>query len=101
MDPKSENFICPGNIYRLLAVLHPGILGWVAWFKLGFKALICAYMQLYLPFTFIRGTLAEWHLKGIKSPIWFMNEAFTFATMFAALASVCNLFQNKCANSNT
>jgi len=99
LDPESEDFIAPGNIYRLLAVLHPGVIGHAAWVKYASKALICAYMQLFLPYSIIKGTLKQWEFVGIKSPVWFAMNAGVFATMFAALGSLCNLFQGKCAES--
>lgn len=99
MDPKSPDFICPGNIYRLLAVLHPGKIGYMRWGKFAVKAGICAYMQLYIPFKIAKGTFVEWEFHYIKSPLWFAEHAVVFATMFAALASLCNMFQGKCEKS--
>mmetsp|Transcript_13200 Transcript_13200/g.24387 ORF Transcript_13200/g.24387 Transcript_13200/m.24387 type:complete len:462 (+) Transcript_13200:85-1470(+) len=99
LDPMSSEFIAPGNIYRLLAVLHPGILGCSAWLKYAFKAAICAYMQLYLPYNVIKKVFRHWSLIGIKSPLWFVSNATTFASMLAALGSLCNMFAGKCAKS--
>mmetsp|Transcript_12211 Transcript_12211/g.27641 ORF Transcript_12211/g.27641 Transcript_12211/m.27641 type:complete len:453 (-) Transcript_12211:35-1393(-) len=99
LDPMSSEFIAPGNIYRLLAVLHPGILGYSGFFKYAFKAAICAYMQLYLPYNVIKKVFRHWTLIGIKSPLWFLSNATTFASMLAALGSLCNMFAGKCAKS--
>lgn len=99
LDPESKDFIAPGNIYRLLAVLHPGVVGYVAWGKFAFKAAICAYMQLFLPYSIIKGIFKEWAILGVKSPVWFALNAMTFITMFAALGSLCSLFQGRCAKS--
>lgn len=96
MDPSGPEFIAPGNIYRLLAVLHPGKIGYGSWWKYAMKAGICCYMQLYLPSKILRHTLTEWQLLGIKSPLWFAKNAGTFATMVAALLSLCNMFAGKC-----
>jgi len=97
MDPGSPDFVAPGNIYRLLAVLHPGKIGFAARSKYASKATICCYMQLYLPYKIFMHSLNEWTLLGIKSPLWFMSNAMTFATMVAALASLCNMFAGKCS----
>jgi len=99
LDPMSSEFIAPGNIYRLLAVLHPGIIGLSSFFRYGFKALICAYMQIYLPYNVIKKVFRSWSLIGIKSPLWFVANATTFASMVAALGSLCNMFAGKCAKS--
>jgi len=96
MDPGSPDFIAPGNIYRVLAVLNPMKLGFHTWAKYATKAAICCYMQLYLPTKILKHTLADWSLLGIKSPLWFMSNAGTFASMMAALASLCNMFAAKC-----
>lgn len=97
MDPKSTNFIAPGNIYRLLAVLHPGKIGYHQWGKFAFKAGVCAYMQLYLPFKIIKNIFLEWTFHGYKSPLWFLSNGATFVTMFISVGSLCNLFAAKCA----
>jgi hypothetical protein len=97
LDPKSPDFIAPGNIYRVLAILHPGKIGFVQWGKYASKALICGYMQIFIPWKIIVGTFQEWEFEGIKSPLWFANNALTFASMCASLLSVCNLFAGKCA----
>jgi len=97
MDPKSADFIAPGNIYRLLAVMHPGIVGFKQWGAWASKALICAYMQIYLPTKIIKRVFMDWEFNGIKSPLWFVQNMFTFVTMFTALASLCNLFAGKCS----
>jgi hypothetical protein len=97
MDPKSEDFIAPGNIYRVLAVLHPGKLGYVTWSKTAFKALVSAYMQIYIPYRIMRKTTEDWHCLGVKSPLWFLENAGSFTSMMAALMSLCNMFAGKCA----
>mmetsp|Transcript_53922 Transcript_53922/g.99630 ORF Transcript_53922/g.99630 Transcript_53922/m.99630 type:complete len:462 (-) Transcript_53922:67-1452(-) len=99
LDPLSSEFIAPGNIYRLLAVLHPGILGISSWLKYAFKAGICAYMQIYLPYNVIKKVFRHWTLVGIKSPLWFLSNATTFTSMVAALGSLCSMFAGKCAKS--
>jgi len=96
MDPKTDGFIAPGNIYRCLAVLHPGYIGYSKWVQLALKALISSYMQLFIPYKIIRSSLDEWQMLGVKSPLWFMSNASTFASMMAALLSLCNMFAGKC-----
>merc|ERR1711862_934380 len=54
-------------------------------------------MQIYLPSKIIKRVFLEWEFNGIKSPLWFVENAYMFATMFTALASLCNLFAGKCA----
>eukprot|EP00929_Paragymnodinium_shiwhaense_P039768 TRINITY_DN20849_c0_g1_i1.p1 TRINITY_DN20849_c0_g1~~TRINITY_DN20849_c0_g1_i1.p1 ORF type:complete len:333 (+),score=49.27 TRINITY_DN20849_c0_g1_i1:29-1000(+) len=61
LDPKSEDFVAPGNIYRLLAVLHPGKVGWVLYMQWASKAAICAWMQVSMPIYIIRHIFQEWH----------------------------------------
>lgn len=97
MDPNSEDFICPGNIFRCLAAFPPGHgmpIG--RWISMSFKALVSAYMQLYLPKKIIFAILGDWKVLGIKSPLWFLSNATVFVSMMAALLSLCNMFSGKC-----
>lgn len=96
LDPMSPEFIAPGNIYRLLAVLHPGIIGFRAWGGYAFRAAIVAYMQLWMPFQIITNTFKRWHWLGIKSPLWFLANAGTFVAMVTALGSLCGMFAARC-----
>jgi len=100
LNLDSENFIAPGNIYRVLAACPPGSPGvsfsrWLGWSS---KAFICAYMQIYLPCGFLNDIFSEWKLDSIKSPIWFLTNAGSFFTMFASLAAICSLFASKCSD---
>jgi hypothetical protein len=97
MDPKSPEFIAPGNIYRCLAVCSPDRLGYIAWGKLAFKALIAAYMQVYIPSKIVRHTRDDWEVHGVKSPLWFLSNATIFLSMMAALLSLCNMFAARCS----
>lgn len=97
MDPMSPHFIAPGNIYRLLAVLHPGLIGFQAWFGYAFRGFICGYMQFYLPFNVITNVLTTWECVGIKSPLWFLANLTTFAAMATALGSLSSMFAGKCS----
>lgn len=96
MDPDSPNFICKGNMYRLIAVLHPGIIGWSEWLSYVGKAGVCAYMQFYLPYNILTHALTKWQCMGVKSPLYFIMNGISFATQFAALGNVCHLFSKKC-----
>jgi len=96
LDPDSPQFIAPGNIYRVLAVMHPGHVGWFKWFNFIFTACTVSYMQLYLPLGIVADLFAEWRCIGVKSPIWFGENGFTFFTQFAALASVLGIFAGMC-----
>ncbi|CAE7189139.1 unnamed protein product [Symbiodinium sp. CCMP2456] len=98
LDPMSPEFIAPGNIYRLLAVLHPGIIGFRAWGGYAFRAAIVAYMQLWMPFQIITNTFKRWHWLGIKSPLWFLANAGTFVAMVTALGSLCGMFAARCTH---
>jgi len=98
LDPNSDKFICPGNIYRLITVMHPGEVGVVQWGSYVMKAAICAYMQFYLPINILMAVFKQWQFNSIKSPFYFIYNAGSFATQFAALGSVCTLFANKCAS---
>eukprot|EP00931_Biecheleriopsis_adriatica_P121055 TRINITY_DN96134_c0_g1_i1.p1 TRINITY_DN96134_c0_g1~~TRINITY_DN96134_c0_g1_i1.p1 ORF type:complete len:492 (-),score=120.24 TRINITY_DN96134_c0_g1_i1:43-1518(-) len=96
MDPNSDQFVAKGNIYRVMAVVSPRRLGFAKWFRLAAQAFVCAYMQLYLPYSIFMQVFSEWRLDGVKSPLWFASNAFHFTTKVAALASVCKVFQAKC-----
>merc|ERR1712194_70358 len=61
------------------------------------EAVVVAYMQLYLPTKIIFGILDHWHYNGIKSPFWLLFNGVAFITQFAALATLCRLFQQKCS----
>jgi hypothetical protein len=52
-------------------------------------------MQLYLPINIFLSTLDKWDFYGIKSPFWWVFNAFAFATKIAALGNVVNLFVSK------
>ncbi|CAJ1407981.1 unnamed protein product [Effrenium voratum] len=106
LDENAPDFIAQGNIYRVLAVMHPlpkmMVNGRVMeamslWTFLGnaLKALICSFMQLSLPVSIIKNTLEEWQFDGAKSPLWFMENYMVFMVMFASLGSVCALFQGR------
>jgi len=96
MDPNSEDFIAPGNIFRCLASFHPGLIGYGAWISMAFKGLVSAYMQLYLPKKIIFAILSDWKVLGVKSPLWFLSNMTVFVSMMAALLSLCNMFAGKC-----
>jgi hypothetical protein len=98
IDPASDNFKCPGNIYRLIVILHPGVVGYAQWGKYCVKAGICAYMQLYLPYNIMRHCFKMWQFNGVKSPIYFAMNGASFLMQFGALANVCTLFAAKCAS---
>lgn len=96
----SHNFIAPGNVYRLLAMLTPKACGgWVNYFTYAGHALVCAYMQLCLPLQLIRGTLYTWHLCGIKSFFWFATDFNEFVVSFVSLAALCFVVEGKCIES--
>lgn len=95
-DPKSAHFVCPGNIYRLLTVLHPGVVGYAEWGKYCMKGGICAYMQLYLPCSILCTCFSSWQFNGIKSPLYFLTDGVSYFMQFGALANVCVLFAAKC-----
>lgn len=96
LDPNSANFIAPGNIYRLLAVLHPGEIGFQNYFNIAFKAFVCAYMQVFLPVKIMINVFEEWSINGIKSPMYFIVDGQIFFAKFIALSSLCNLFASRC-----
>jgi hypothetical protein len=96
LDPDSATFVCPGNIYRLVCVMHPGEVGYKQWIQYCGKALVCAYMQFYLPYNILTNILKQWHFHGVKSPLYFGFNIASFFTQFTALANVCTLFAAKC-----
>jgi len=95
-DPESENFGAPGNIFRILAVMHPGHIGWVAWGKYVIQGVCCAYMQLFLPVKIVTTILHQWDFDGLKSPIWWIMDGYTFIFSFVALGNLCHVFASKC-----
>jgi len=95
MHPEGK---APGNIYRLLAILHPGKVGWLLWSEWAFKAVVCAYMQVYLPAGIILEIFRSWKPYGVKSPIWFFFQGSYFISVFAALASLLHVFAGACEN---
>jgi hypothetical protein len=97
LDPDHENFICSGNIYRLVCVMHPGEVGYKQWISYCVKGVICAYMQFYLPYNILTNIFKQWHYNGVKSPLYFGMNATVFFTQFAALGNVCHIFASKCA----
>jgi len=96
LDPDHPQFIAPGNIYRVLAVLHPGHIGWFKWFHFIGQAFVVAYMQLYLPLGIVNDLFEDWEMNSVKSPLWFVEHGFTFLTQFGALASVLGIFSGLC-----
>lgn len=96
-DAKSEDFVASGNIYRLLAVLHPGVVGVERWAEYVFKALVCAYLQLYIPVMLLRQVLLDWELDGVKCPLWFAANLWNFLASFAALGCLGTLFAARCS----
>ncbi|CAJ1407980.1 unnamed protein product, partial [Effrenium voratum] len=108
LDINAADYLAKGNIYRVLAALHPiplvrtnftttpkSLMSTSRWTGLVGKSIICAFMQLYLPWRILCGVYAEWQWDGTKSPLWFMANAYLFTTMFASLASLCNIFRCK------
>jgi hypothetical protein len=98
LDINSAKFICPGNIYRLVTVLHPGVVGFAAWGQYCMKAGICAYMQLYLPINIMTHCFKIWQFNGVKSPVYYLMFGSSFFMQYLALASVCTLFASKTAS---
>jgi len=78
-------------------VLHPGKVGWHKFLKRACSAIICAYMQMFVPYKMLDLFFVDWAYHGIKTPLWFIGNAAEFANMFIALSALCSLFANKCA----
>jgi len=95
-DPDSKHFVAPGNIYRVLAVEHPGRIGFKEYGNYCVKAGIVAYMQLYIPLSIIGGVFAEWQYAGFKSPMWFATNFWSFLTMLGGLGTLCHSFKSYC-----
>lgn len=98
MDPNSKAFIAPGNIFRVLAVLHPGIQGYGPWSKMASTAFLGAWLEIFVPYKIMMKTLDEWSINGIKSPLWVLEHFVTFAAMMGALTSISVLFTAKCVS---
>ena len=108
MDIGAADFLGHGNIFRVLAVLHPiplprgdtkrmpkGHLTLMKWIGFAMEAAVCAFMQVNLPLQILTDTLSKWELNGVKSPLWFIANLAFFATTFATLASICNIFRGR------
>jgi hypothetical protein len=96
MNIDSEHFVAPPNVFRICAVLHPGKVGYPKYFQYCLQAGVTVYMQMFMPVKIIMDTLSAWKFGGVKSPIWFVSNAMTFLTTFAALASICKVFSTRC-----
>jgi hypothetical protein len=90
----SEDFIAKGNIYRALALFEPRDpnVGWYRWSQYVLRAVICAWMQLYIPYTIISQTLDTWTFRGPKSIFWLGTNFGSFVAMFVALAELAIVF---------
>jgi hypothetical protein len=87
-NPTALYFIAPGNVYRLLAIMHPGVIGWHGYRVLAFQAMICSFMQFYLPFCFTKSVLTHWEVAGVKSPFWYMESPVEIMAMMGLIAAL-------------
>eukprot|EP00419_Tripos_fusus_P090892 CAMPEP_0172872394 /NCGR_PEP_ID=MMETSP1075-20121228/92608_1 /TAXON_ID=2916 /ORGANISM="Ceratium fusus, Strain PA161109" /LENGTH=533 /DNA_ID=CAMNT_0013722717 /DNA_START=96 /DNA_END=1697 /DNA_ORIENTATION=+ len=97
MDPRSLNFIAPGNIYRVTAVMHPGIIGFRPWCVNLFTALTCAFIQVYVTVRIISDFFNDWECLGLKSPAWYSRHAADFIAMLLFTATLNLMFSGKAA----
>jgi len=96
----AENFIAPGNIYRLLALLTPErVGGWRVYGRYAGRAFLTCYMQIILPYQLMATIIARWEFKGIKSIYYFAEDLPKFLTAFVSLAALCGVVQGKCIKS--
>eukprot|EP00929_Paragymnodinium_shiwhaense_P014919 TRINITY_DN122906_c0_g1_i1.p1 TRINITY_DN122906_c0_g1~~TRINITY_DN122906_c0_g1_i1.p1 ORF type:complete len:543 (-),score=41.67 TRINITY_DN122906_c0_g1_i1:403-2010(-) len=97
LEYDSVDFAVRGNIFRVLAVFEPRDpnVGWYRWSQYVIRGLLCAWMQLYLPYSFIRETLAFWQYRGPKSLFWLSTNFGQFAVTFAALGELASIFFGK------
>lgn len=88
--------IAAGGIYQALAVLHPGVIGYFRWSRICARGWLCLAMQLYIPSSMLSQVLAEWEFHYLKSPIWFLTNAWDFLTVVIGLGMLYNLFASRC-----
>merc|ERR1719428_1252993 len=89
---RSSNFIAPGNIYRLLAVMHPKFTGkegfqYVTWVL---AALVVAWMQFAIPSWIIWHSISTWDMQGVKDPLWFPQNL----KRLGAYVAICQVFHD-------
>lgn len=99
LSPTSADFIAPGNIYRVCAVLTPdhGVSPFL-WMKWAAQALVVAYMQLTVPIQILVLDLTKWECTGVKTPLWFIYNPMVVAA-FTSLFSLFHAFAGKCVAS--
>lgn len=73
---KSKEEPLTGNIYRLLAVCTPEMLGFKRYGSQLFAALLTLIMQLYLPAKIIKDVLKTHSCLGVKHPSYFIENWF-------------------------
>jgi len=63
----AENFIAPGNIYRLLALLTPErVGGWRVYGRYAGRAFLICYMQIILPYQLMETIIARWEFRALS-----------------------------------
>merc|ERR1740117_729387 len=97
LDPKAAEFIAPGNIYRMIAILSPEIVG-MRWFVYLAQGLICCFTQIALPMGLITGILSQYKCDGLKRPEWYVNNLGLLGTEVIALISLSNIFYGRVRN---
>jgi len=95
-DVNSEDFIAPGNLFRVLAVLHPGKIGWWNWVMRSGEALMGLWLQVFIPFKVMQDIFRDWTFYGVKTPLWFFANGSRFVTQLIALSSLMTMFSTSC-----
>eukprot|EP00929_Paragymnodinium_shiwhaense_P074073 TRINITY_DN3788_c0_g1_i3.p1 TRINITY_DN3788_c0_g1~~TRINITY_DN3788_c0_g1_i3.p1 ORF type:complete len:524 (+),score=87.43 TRINITY_DN3788_c0_g1_i3:68-1639(+) len=94
MEYDSGDFVARGNIFRVLAVFEPRDpnVGWYRWSQYVIRGVLCAWMQLYLPYSMISEILGAWTFRGPKSIFWLSANFGQFLVMFVALGELASVF---------
>merc|ERR1711918_102484 len=95
LDINSEHFIVKGNVYRVAAMLHPGVVGWWQWGKIVAQAVACVSLQLTLPLFLLHRTLDQWEAMGIRSPYSYSSRIIAVITQINVFASLSYVFNGK------
>eukprot|EP00929_Paragymnodinium_shiwhaense_P121291 TRINITY_DN93463_c0_g1_i1.p1 TRINITY_DN93463_c0_g1~~TRINITY_DN93463_c0_g1_i1.p1 ORF type:complete len:490 (-),score=62.13 TRINITY_DN93463_c0_g1_i1:170-1639(-) len=93
----SPIFVAPGNIFRALALFQssdPNVGHYRYWYY-AIKAIMCAFMMLYIPYSIVMESLANWHFAGPKSAMWLFQNGGTFAATFLATAQLAAVFWSR------
>eukprot|EP00928_Gymnodinium_smaydae_P042207 TRINITY_DN2844_c0_g6_i1.p1 TRINITY_DN2844_c0_g6~~TRINITY_DN2844_c0_g6_i1.p1 ORF type:complete len:450 (-),score=77.81 TRINITY_DN2844_c0_g6_i1:128-1477(-) len=101
MDVDAEDFIAPGNMFRVLTVLRPDKIGWMPWLGRVLETGGGLLAQFYVPLKIYTDAHAQWEYYGIKSPLWLLEHSKTFILRVTSMGLLCKLFSVTCQHELT